>query len=180
MEITRRSKLLDVLKAYPFLEEQIIEIAPPFKNLRNPVLRRTVGQLATIEKVAQIGNLDVVELVNSLRRAAGQGEVAAERQRGDRSPDGSSRATRTGSAASRSSSSTARRCSARARCRCSTSTSCWASWPRSRYILLVTDFEPSPIIDAMRKQGRRVYHKHEPVAPGHYFTYIGTQATSLT
>ena len=79
MEITRRSKLLDVLKAYPFLEEQIIEIAPPFKNLRNPVLRRTVGQLATVEKVAQIGNLDVVDLVNTLRRAAGQGELAETR-----------------------------------------------------------------------------------------------------
>ena len=65
MEITSRSKLLDVLKAYPFLEEQIVEIAPPFKNLRNPILRRTVGQLATIEQVAQIGNIDVVDLVNT-------------------------------------------------------------------------------------------------------------------
>ena len=71
MEITGRSKLFDVLKAYPQLEEQIIAIAPPFKNLRNPILRRTVAQLATLEQVAQIGQMDVTELVSTLRRRPG-------------------------------------------------------------------------------------------------------------
>ena len=78
MEINARSKLLDILVAYPELEEQIIKIAPPFQNLKNPVLRRTVGKLATLEKVAQIGGLDVNQLVNTLRRAVGQGELQAE------------------------------------------------------------------------------------------------------
>lgn len=43
MELTRLSKLSEVLQTYPELEEQLINIAPPFKNLKNPVLRRTVG-----------------------------------------------------------------------------------------------------------------------------------------
>jgi len=59
MEITSQSKLYDVLAAYPELEAQIVKIAPPFKNLKNPVLRRTVGRIATLEKVAQIGGMDV-------------------------------------------------------------------------------------------------------------------------
>jgi hypothetical protein len=52
MEITSHTKLLELLNEYPALEEQIINIAPPFKNLKNPVLRRTVGQLATLAQVA--------------------------------------------------------------------------------------------------------------------------------
>ena len=75
MEITSRSKLMDVLKAYPQLEEQIIAVAPPFKNLRNPILRRTVAQLATLEQVAQIGQMNVADLISILRRAAGLEEL---------------------------------------------------------------------------------------------------------
>src|SRR5512134_3753823 len=78
MQITSQSKLFDVLEAYPFLEAQIVNIAPPFQNLKNPVLRRTVGKIATLEKVAQIGGMDVGKLVNTLRRAVGQEELAAE------------------------------------------------------------------------------------------------------
>jgi hypothetical protein len=78
MEITGHTKLLELLNEYPTLEEQIIDIAPPFKNLKNPVLRRTVGQLVTLGQVAQIGNIDVTELVNTLRRAVGQPELRAD------------------------------------------------------------------------------------------------------
>lgn len=77
MEITANSKLLDVLNAFPELEEQIVHIAPPFKNLKNPVLRRTVGSLANLERVAQMGGMDADRLVNTLRRHVGQAELAA-------------------------------------------------------------------------------------------------------
>jgi hypothetical protein len=41
-----------------------------------------------------------------------------------------------------------------------------------RFILLVTDFEPTPMLDAMQKQNRRVFHKPHPEAPGQYLTFI--------
>ena len=63
MEITRHSKLFDVLEAYPFLEAQIVNIAPPFQNLKNPVLRRTVGKIATLGQAA-----DDIVIVGSERR----------------------------------------------------------------------------------------------------------------
>jgi hypothetical protein len=75
MDIQANSKLFDVLNAYPDLEPKIIGLAPPFKNLKNPVLRKTVGKLATIEKIARIGNIEVRELVNTLRREVGQKEI---------------------------------------------------------------------------------------------------------
>ena len=77
MEITSQSKLFDVLEAYPSLESQIVNIAPPFKNLKNPVLRRTVGKLATLEKVAQIGGMDVNRLVNTLAQIGGTGGIGS-------------------------------------------------------------------------------------------------------
>ena len=71
MEILQTTKLFDLFKEYPQLEDRIINIAPPFKNLKNPILRKTVGKLATIEKVAQIGKLDPFEFVNMLREIVG-------------------------------------------------------------------------------------------------------------
>ena len=75
MNIEARTKLFDVLEQFPELEEKIMTLVPPFKNLKNPILRKTVGKLATIEKIARIGDLEVVELVNQLRRQVGQPEL---------------------------------------------------------------------------------------------------------
>ncbi len=75
MEITAKSKLLDVLNNYPQLEEQIIQAAPVFQNLKNPILRRTVGRMATVEKVVHIGGLDLTTFINLLRRQVGQPEL---------------------------------------------------------------------------------------------------------
>lgn len=174
MEITRRSKLLDVLKAYPSLEEQIVEIAPPFKNLRNPVLRRTVGQLATIEQVARIGNLEVVDLVNTLRRAAGQSEIAEVARAlpvpgpsaGD--PDwiaGAPLHTVDGT-----------RLLEEGEVPLEHVNELLARMPAGAHVLLITDFEPTPIVEAMQKQGRPVYHKQGPDGAGQHFTYIQTRA----
>lgn len=171
MEITRRSKLLDVLKAYPFLEPQIIEIAPAFKNLRNPVLRRTVGQLATIEQVAQIGNIDPVSLVNTLRRAAGQGEVAeAPSTVVVPAQDGADPAWISGEPAFVVNGSNLLD---QGEVPLEHVNALLRQLPPNGYILLATDFEPSPIIEAMQRQSRRVYHKVQVDPEPHHFTYIG-------
>lgn len=67
---TRVGELLDV---YPQLEEVLIRQAPAFKALQNPILRRTVAKVATLEKAAQVGGVPVRDLVATLRKAAGLG-----------------------------------------------------------------------------------------------------------
>ncbi|MBT3179505.1 MAG: DUF1858 domain-containing protein [Candidatus Marinimicrobia bacterium] len=71
MEIKPKTKLLDLLNQYPELEPKVISMAPPFKNLKNPVLRKTVGKLATLDKVAKIGGVDLNVFINELRLGIG-------------------------------------------------------------------------------------------------------------
>lgn len=74
-------KVADLLETWPELEEALIAQAPTFRSLRNPVLRRTVARVATLEQAAGVGGIPVRDLVAALRRAAGlpdAGDAAAD------------------------------------------------------------------------------------------------------
>lgn len=70
--ITPRTKIYELLQAYPELEDNLIELAPVFKKLKNPVLRRTIARVTTLQQAAKVGEIPVHELVNNLRRKVGQ------------------------------------------------------------------------------------------------------------
>ena len=70
--ITPKTKVGELLDIYPQLEEVLTGLSPAFKKLKNPVIRRTVGKVATLQQAATIGNLPVTEMVNTLRAAIGQ------------------------------------------------------------------------------------------------------------
>jgi hypothetical protein len=70
-------KVADLLESWPELEEVLIAQAPAFRRLRNPVLRRTVARVASLEQAAGVGGVPVRELVAALRRAAGIPDAAA-------------------------------------------------------------------------------------------------------
>ena len=57
IEITPSVTIDALLKAYPELEEVLIGIAPPFKKLKNPILRRTIAKVATIRQIASVGGV---------------------------------------------------------------------------------------------------------------------------
>jgi len=73
--ITPPTRNSDLLKAYPELEEVLVSVAPAFKKLRNPVLRRTVAKVTSLAQAARVGGVSVIELVQQLRKAAGQPEL---------------------------------------------------------------------------------------------------------
>jgi hypothetical protein len=75
--ITPATKVADLLESWPELEEVLVAQAPAFRRLKNPVLRRTVARVATLEQAAGVGGVPVRELVATLRRAAGiEGDAA--------------------------------------------------------------------------------------------------------
>jgi len=70
--ITPKTKVGELLDRYPELEPVLMDLAPAFKKLKNPVLRRTVGKVATLQQAAGLGNVPVTEIINTLRSEIGQ------------------------------------------------------------------------------------------------------------
>lgn len=168
MNITSTTKIGDLLAEYPALEEKIIRIAPPFKNLKNPVLRKTVGKLATLEKAAQIGHLDVSEFVNMLRKEVGQDKIETEAsitinwQEGEpewikEQPadiiDGTEMLGRGEHPLSKIN-------------------EIMKNLEQDQFVLLKTNFKPIPLIEAMEKQNYKVFHKTDNKNTDQNYTFI--------
>ena len=66
------TKVSKLLEAYPQLEEVLIEMAPPFAKLKNPILRKTVARVTTLRQAAKVGNVQLGDLINKLRQEIGQ------------------------------------------------------------------------------------------------------------
>jgi hypothetical protein len=76
LEITPSVTVHELLKTYPELEDVLIGIAPPFKKLKNPILRRTITKVATLKHIASVGGVPLDELISKLRKAVGQAETS--------------------------------------------------------------------------------------------------------
>ncbi|MFV0441672.1 MAG: DUF1858 domain-containing protein [Lachnospirales bacterium] len=70
--ITPKTKVYELLEAYPQLEATLVKCAPQFKKLSNPILRKTIAKVTTLSQAASVGGLKVEELVNTLRAEVGQ------------------------------------------------------------------------------------------------------------
>jgi hypothetical protein len=73
--ITPKTRVGELLDAYPELEPVLMGLAPAFKKLKNPVLRKTVGKVATLQQAASLGGITISEIINILRAEIGQ-EIA--------------------------------------------------------------------------------------------------------
>jgi uncharacterized protein len=67
MIIDARTKLDDLLKKYPFLLDYLAGLSPRFARLRNPIMRKTIGRVATLHQVAGFGDLPLAELLLKIR-----------------------------------------------------------------------------------------------------------------
>lgn len=66
MTITPKTTIHTLLKEYPFLPDFLAGYHPEFKKLTNPVLRRTVGRMTTLDAVAEQGNVPLNQLMLDL------------------------------------------------------------------------------------------------------------------
>jgi uncharacterized protein (DUF2249 family) len=74
--ISPKTKISQLLEAYPQLEDVLISVVPTFTKLKNPVLRKTVAKVATLQQAAGIGSIKVEELINMLRKEVGQDTIS--------------------------------------------------------------------------------------------------------
>ena len=77
-EITLDTKIADLLNDYEGMKEILIDINPKFEKLNNPVLRRTLARVASLKQAAVVGGMPPQELLNKLREAVGQETIKEE------------------------------------------------------------------------------------------------------
>ena len=71
MDINLHIKVSDLLDTYPHLESTLLELSPAFSKLRNPILRRTVAKVTTLQQAAKVAGVSPILLLETLRQAAG-------------------------------------------------------------------------------------------------------------
>jgi hypothetical protein len=64
--LTPKTTIHTLLKEYPFLLEFLTAYSPEFKKLTNPVVRRTMGRMATLDRVAEQANVPLNQLTGDL------------------------------------------------------------------------------------------------------------------
>jgi uncharacterized protein len=79
LTLTPKTTVHTLLKEYPFLLDYLAEYHPEFKKLTNPVLRKTVGRMATLDTVAQQANVPLNRLTDDIA-------AEIEKQTGTRPP----------------------------------------------------------------------------------------------
>ena len=89
MELSGKTKIDDVLKAYPFLMDFFIQRSPKFKMLQSTVMRKTVGKVAPLSHVAHIGGIELdlllSEIAAEIKKTTGE-EVVISKETGPSGP----------------------------------------------------------------------------------------------
>ncbi len=70
-QITPETKIGALLDRYPELEKTLLEMAPEFKKLRNPILKKTIAKVTSLRQASTIAKIPVAEMINRLRNEAG-------------------------------------------------------------------------------------------------------------
>ncbi len=66
MKLSPQTRLPKLLAAYPFLLDYLAGYHPHFEILKNKAMRLTIGRVATLRKIADIGHLPVDQLLTDL------------------------------------------------------------------------------------------------------------------
>ncbi len=81
MKIGPQTKLDVLLREYPFLLDFLAGLSSRFSRLKNPVLRKTIGRVATLQQVAGFGDMPLAGLLQKIQaevKRAGRKDVTVE------------------------------------------------------------------------------------------------------
>jgi len=171
-EITLETKIADLLNDYEGMQDILIGINPKFKKLNNPILRRTLGRIASVRQAAVVGNMDPKDLVDQLRKAVGQEPICADCEIQDANcfipeavtaPDWVGSATPSVTLNANHLLDDDKNPLAEVRIALN-------KLEPSEILLLQADFQPEPLIEEFAKQGLDIYTREED--NGNFSTYI--------
>jgi hypothetical protein len=151
--ISPETRVGELLDAFPGAEDALVGIAPKFKALRKPVLRRTVAKVATLEQAARVADMPVNDLVRQLRAALGQEVGEAEPALGRGGEEAAPEWIGRGGAHELD----ADALLAAGEVPVGKATALLAGLPAGEAILIRSSFQVAPLIDAMRAKGHEVF-----------------------
>ncbi len=173
IDVNRHSKLGEMLSVYPHLEDLLQSLSPIYKNLKNPILRKTVLKIATLEKVAQVGGLDVYYVVNTLRNAVGQEPILPEDEDAEKN-----KVAVVNNAPEWAEGNPVKVIDGvemldRGEHPLGLVMQTMSQIQPGEYIILKTNFKPMPLIEKMEEAGYKVHHQIENQNPAVHLTFIG-------
>ncbi len=78
MTVGLGTKVHELLESHPYLKEWLADYAPEFEKLKNPVLYRTVGRVATLEAAAAMAGVAPERFLDDVRTEIAKRAIAAE------------------------------------------------------------------------------------------------------
>jgi len=78
LQITPKTKIYELLDAYPQLEEVLIELVPSFSKLKNPILRRTIARVTTLQQAAKVGEIEIEKIIKKFREIIGDENITGD------------------------------------------------------------------------------------------------------
>jgi DUF438 domain-containing protein len=87
MQISTKTKLDELLCNYPFLKDFLIQMDPHFKTLDNPLMRNTLGRVATLSRVAMVGGIEVSKLMDDIAREIARRTGEGVKIKGEEQPE---------------------------------------------------------------------------------------------
>jgi len=82
MTINASTTVHELLESYPYMLEWLVDYAPDFKKLTNPVLRATVARAASLETAASMADVPAEKFLDDVRTAIAQHEISAQESAG--------------------------------------------------------------------------------------------------
>lgn len=70
-QISPETKIGALLDRFPNLEKTLLEMAPEFKKLRNPILRKTIARVTSLRQASTVAKIPLADMINRLRNEAG-------------------------------------------------------------------------------------------------------------
>ena len=152
---------------YPQLEEYLMRLNSKYKKLKNPVLRRTIGRVATLKQVAMIGGYHPLDLVNMIREELGmallnRGDIEEGMDDGGKKPEWADIAPSVTIDANELLDSDKNPLAE--------TNKVLKNMKEGEVLLIKSDFLPSPLIDSFKENGKSVYSVKE--SNKSFLTYI--------
>ncbi|MFH0863060.1 MAG: PAS domain-containing protein [Candidatus Altiarchaeota archaeon] len=66
MDLAPETKMGALFLKYPYLLDFLLNVSPKYDRLRNPLVRKTMGNIATLQELAGMGGVDVANLIRAL------------------------------------------------------------------------------------------------------------------